>query len=861
MNRRRGLVRRAAPVAFAARELRTGTRGFRVFLACLAIGVGAIAAIGTVKASIEASLVRQGAALLGGDAEMHFSYRFASESERQWMDQNAEAVSEVVTFRSMAVVRPDDDSDARNGGNRALTTLKGIDNAYPLYGSPVLAPDVPLAEALADENGLPGAVLQREMAAHLQLQLGDVFSLGTQQFRYAATLVAEPDTTGFGSFLSPRTLVRTEALGASGLLGPGTLFNSHYRLRVPPNTDLASLKAAAATAFADSGMRWRDRTNPDPNTREMVARVAAFLVLAGLASLAVGGVGIASAVFSYLNSRIATIATLKTLGASSGTILLTYGIQISVMALIGVLVGTAAGTMAVAGLETTIVDRLPFSLPAFGVRATPLAEAALYGILIAAVFSLWPLAGASNIRAAQLFRESATGQGGHRPPLAAVLATAGLAGLLVGSAALLTGVAVITIWTTIAIAAALAVLALTALATTWLARRLSGWRGIRGRTAVRLAFGAVGGPSGETRIVILSLGLGLSVLAAIGQISANLNSTITEQLPDVAPSFFVIDIQNHQLSDLRERVSALPSVTRVDTAPMLRGFITRINGEDAVAVAGEHWVLEGDRGITFSDRMPENTVLTAGAWWSVDYAGPPLVSFGAEQAAELGISIGDVITINVLGRNIDATVASLRVVDFSTVGIGFIMSLNPGALSGAPHTHIATIYGDGSPASDNAIFREVTAAHPNITVISVRDGIERVARLVSGFVSAIRYAASATLVIGLIVLIGSAAAGETARSFEAAVLRTLGASRRQILASFAIRSALLGASAGLVAVFAGSIAAWAVMRFVMASDYRFEPDSGVLIVLGGTLLTLLAGLLFSARSLGASPARVLRAPE
>ncbi|MEK6216909.1 MAG: FtsX-like permease family protein, partial [Boseongicola sp.] len=434
-----------------------------------------------------------------------------------------------------------------------------------------------------------------------------------------------------------------------------------------------------------------------------------------------------------------------------------------------------------------------------------------------------------------------------------------LIGALVGLAAWFSGLIDLTVWSALGIGAAFIVLVLAAGGIRYLARRAARVAFVRGKSALRLALGAVGGPSGEAMSVVLSLGLGLTVLAAVGQIDANLRGAIARDLPEIAPSFFMVDIQPDQLEGFRARLDANPSVQKVDSAPMLRGIITEINGQPAAETGGEHWVLHGDRGVTYSAAMPEDTIVTQGEWWPLDYQGPPQISFAAEEALEMGLKLADDLTVNILGRDITAKIASFREVDFSTAGIGFIMSMNPSALAGAPHTHIATVYAED--AAEPEILREMSNAFPNITAIRVKDAIERVSEVLTGIAAAITYGALATLVTGGVVLIGAAAAGVRTRTYEAAILKTLGASRRTILTSFAIRSALLGAGAGLVAIAAGGIAGWAVMTFVMDSDYFFEPMSAIAIVVGGILVTLLAGLFFAWGPLAARPAKVLRARE
>jgi putative ABC transport system permease protein len=251
--------------------------------------------------------------------------------------------------------------------------------------------------------------------------------------------------------------------------------------------------------------------------------------------------------------------------------------------------------------------------------------------------------------------------------------------------------------------------------------------------------------------------------------------------------------------------------------------------------------------------------VTAGKWWPEDHSGPPQVSFAAEEAAEIGLKLGDFLTLNILGRDIEAEITSFREVTFETAGIGFVMSINPAALAGAPHSHIATIY--AAPDADGRLLRGISAEFPNITMIRVRDAIDRVTEILGTIAAAVTFGALATLATGAIVLVGAAAAGERARVFEAAVLKTLGSARAPILWNFALRSAILGAAAGLVAILAGGLAGWAVTRFVMQSDFSFEPVSALVIVAGGILVTLLTGLGFALRPLATPPARVLRAQD
>ncbi|MGI9393677.1 MAG: ABC transporter permease, partial [Boseongicola sp.] len=786
---------------------------------------------------------------LGGDAELELTYRFAEPAERAWIDQNAEAVSELVDFRSMAVF------GTGEAAERGLTQVKGVDDAYPLYGEVRLEPSIPLATALSAGDELPGAVMDPVLIARLGMKIGDTFNLGAQAFRLTAKLIREPDSATGGYSLGPRTIVLTDALSESGLIQPGTLFETEYKMRLPGDANLDELSSEANNAII--GARWRDKRNGAPGMTRFVDRLGSFLVLVGLAGLAVGGIGVSAAVRAYIEEKIEVIAILKTLGAESRTIFQIYFIQIGTLTGLGIAIGVALGAVVPLLLSPVLTARLP--LPAeFALYPRPLAEAALYGALAALIFSIWPLARTEDIRAATLFRDASAKVRGL-PRGRWIALTLVLIGGLVGVAARFSGLVDLTVWAALGLGAVFIVLVLAAGGIRRLARRAARLAFFRGKSALRLAFGAVSGPSGEATSVVLSLGLGLTVLAAIGQIDANLRGAIARDLPQVAPSFFMVDIQPDQLKDFRARLDANPAVRDVESAPMLRGVITEINGRPAVETDGGHWVLQGDRGVTYASMKPENTIVTHGEWWPEDYRGPPQVSVATEEALEMGLSLGDDLTVNILGRDIIAEITSFREVDFSTAGIGFIMSMNPSALAGAPHTHIATVYAED--VAEPAILREMSNAFPNITAIRVKDAIERVTEVLTGIAAAITYGALATLATGGVVLIGAAAAGVRSRTYEAAVLKTLGASRRIILTSFALRSALLGAAAGLVAIIAGAIAGWAVMTFVMDSDYVFEPFSAIAVILGGVLVTLFAGLYFAWGPLAVRPARVLRARE
>ncbi len=568
---------------------------------------------------------------------MEITYRFANDAELAWMDARAQAVSETVEFRSM-VAAPDPETGELD---RALTQVKGVDGAYPLYGAVELSGGVTLDAALAERDGIWGLVMAPALVDRLDLSVGDRVRIGNAEYELRARLEREPDEAGGGFGLGPRTLMRVEALEGSGLLAPGTLYETEYRLRLAQDAPLDELRAGLAQSFPEAGLRWQDRRNGAPGVQAFVDRMGAFLVLVGLAALAMGGVGVSAAVRSYMERKTDTIATLKTVGAQGRTIFAAYLIQIGLLAALGVAIGLALGAAVPALLGPLLRDRLP--VPAlFDIYAQPLWEAGIYGVLTALIFALWPLARARDVRAAALYREAA--EGARTLPRAQYLVAIGaLTALLVGAAAAFSGIWPLALGFAGGVIGALGVLFLAALSVRALARRGARSRAVRGRSALRLALGSVGGPGSEAAGVVLSLGLGLAVLAAVGQVDWNLRNVLNNELPEKAPAYFFVDIQNDQIDGFLDRARGFDGVEEVETAPMLRGVITALNGVPAadLDVPEDYaWILEGDRGVTYSAAPPPGTKVVEGEWWPEDYRGETLVSFSAEHGRGAGAEAG-----------------------------------------------------------------------------------------------------------------------------------------------------------------------------------------------------------------------------
>ncbi|XWN32016.1 MAG: FtsX-like permease family protein [Devosia sp.] len=845
--------RRGAPLSllawrFAWREMRGGLRGFYVFLACIALGVGTIAAVNSLATGLSQGIAAEGQSLLGGDVAFSLIHRRASDEERAYLDTQG-IVSEVATLRAMA---------RTEGASQTLVELKAVDNLYPIYGSLDLASGRPVAEVM--NTGNPVAVVDESLLATADLAIGDTISLGRLNVEIADTIDREPDRLAGGIAFGPRVMIAVDDLEASGLVRTGSLVRWRYRVAGADGQmgdgALQSLVADARERFPAAGWRIETRTEAAPGLRRSIDRFAQFLTLVGLTSLAVGGVGVANAVRAYLAKKRATIATLRSLGSSGALVVRIYLVQILLLAMIGTVFGLALGAIAppVAGLF--LADLLPVSA-LFSLFPGALALAALYGILTALTFAMWPLGKAHSVPPTALFRDELDDRA-TRSRYKFAAATAAFGAVL---AVFVVVAAYDRLLAAIYVGAAIAIfllLRLVAIGITAIARAAPRSRS----TVVRMAVANIHRRGALTPTVTLSLGLSLTLLVTLSLIDGNLRQTLMSRLPAAAPSFFFVDIQDSEKDQFLARLEAVAPDASIQSQPMLRGRIVAINdvrAEDYPETEAS-WVLRGDRGVTYASAPPPESRVVAGEWWPRNGPAANEVSFAAEIAGELGVDVGDKITVNVLGREVDATISNLRTVAWESLSINFVMVFSPNVFAGAPHAHLATLtFPDGAEESRELdVLQAMTQEFPTVTSVRVKEALETVNDVVSDLALAIRAAAAVTLIASILVLAGTLAASHRSRIYDAVILKTLGARRRTLLAAFALEYALLGAATAVFGIAAGTVAAWLISVELMELSFVFLPWTAVGAVGAALLVTVGLGLVGTWRALGEKPAPVLR---
>ncbi|WP_157219730.1 ABC transporter permease [Flavisphingomonas formosensis] len=821
----------------ALRDLRGGIRGLRLLAVCLFLGVATLAGIGSLSSAMRAELSAEGRTYLGGDIQLTLSQRRASDAEQAVLAQIGR-VSQSARMNAM-LARPD-------GTRTALASLKAVDARYPLVGRLALQPGALPSRA-------DGILLDPALAQRLAVHPGDALQLGEGRFVVTGLIADEPDRLGEGFRFAPSAIIPLGALERTGLVQPGSLYDWRYRIAVPAGADAAAIADRLKTRLRSGDAQVRDSSDGAPGVRRSIDQIGQFLTLVGLTALVIAGIGVGNGVGAWLEGKRSAIATLKSLGAASPLILRLYLIQIALVAGGAIAAALLVGA-AVPGLVSLIAgSALPVPVHA-GIYPGALMLGALYGLLVALAFALPPLDRARGVTAATLFRGAAERPSRPQPrviigsaialgsAVALAIATARQPGFAAGVLAAAAGTVVI--------------LGLIARAIRALAAGLPRPR----RPLLRLAIANLHAPGAQTGRLVLALGLGLTLFVTLATIQTNLSGALRKTVPERAPSFFVLDIPSDGLGRFQTIVRrAVPGAT-IKTVPSLRGPVVAIGNQrvaDMKTIPEGAWILRGDRGLTFASDLPEGNSITAGHWWPKDYAGPPLVSMDAEAGRVLGLKVGDSITVSALGVEIPATIASFRQIEWRTMGFNFVLIFSPHSFDGAPFNYMATI--EAPIEREDALNRAVALAFPSSSLIRVKDIVATVSTLFGQLATAVGAAASVAIASGIAVLVGAILAARQARTYDAVLLKLLGATRRQVLAVQALEYALLATVIAAVALAIGVTAGWYVT--VRMFELPWAPTwPAIFGTLGsGIVLILVIGLAGTLPVLAARPAQALRA--
>lgn len=831
--------------SIARRDLHANFRGLRLLFICLLLGVGTLATIGSLTAAISDELAARGRELLGGDVEIAMTQREASQAEKAAFHQLGE-MSETIRMRAMAQ-RTDDKTGSTSGPIAVLSELKGVDNVYPLYGTLRLGQG-PFQKPLK----LGEIVIGQALADRLHVAIGDRLRFGAASFHIADIIANEPDRVSEGFTLGPVAIVSLDSLRQTALIQPGSLYESKYRIRLPANVDAKQVSDRLKARYPSAGWEIKDRDHAAPGANRFFERMGQFLSLIGLTALIIAGIGVGNGVSSYLTLKRASIATFKVLGATSGDIARIYLLQIATVAFLAIGCGLVIGALLPPLLVTLAGDMLPVR-PGLALYPLPLMTSAAYGLLIALIFILPPLARARTEPAAALFRAVVEQRVtlDRRAMLMVGAAIVAVIALALGTAH--------EVRFSAAVLGAIAAVLLLLLAIGW-AVRLIAARVPRPRNPLlRLAVANLHRPGAQTPALVIALGLALTLFVTLAAIQTCLDAEISRNVPKTAPNQFVLDIPADAKARFIDLVRQEAPEAKLNIIPALRGTIIAY-GQQRVAdlkeLPNDAWFLRGERGVTYSETLPEGSDLLEGQWWPKNYQGVPLVSLDAKVAKTMNVGIGDTLIVSVLGRDITAQIASLRQINWDNMGFNYIMVFSPNTLADAPHSLAATI--TMASRHEAAMSRTLLAAFPSASIIAVGDIVDQVSKLLRQMSSAIVAAASVAILAGIAVLVGAIAASRQARSYDSVVLKTLGATRAQILGIQALEYGLLAFVLALVSLGLGTLAAW----FVVVEIFSFDWAPDWVIVLGtlfvGMVMTLGIGLIGSIPLISLRPAQALR---
>lgn len=835
-------------LTMARRHLRRGSRHYTPIVAAIALGVGAVVAIGAAADQAQRAIAREAKSLLAADVEIR-STRPVSPAVEAAVDRLTSHGARVTRVAELAGM-------AAASGRTTLVELKAVETAYPFYGQVETDPARPLSMLLAG-GPLFGAVVQDALLIRLGLSVGDRFRLGDAEFVAVAALRAAPDQTVGAFSLGPRVLVSRDALDHTALVRPGSRVRYRVLLALPPDAPPAeSVRDALRAELVGEPVRVAAYADGQPQLRRSLDRLGVYLGLVGVTALLLGGVGVAGSARALLVERWRTLALLKSLGASSRTLVWSTLIELAALGAIGGLVGVALGAVGQRLLVAAAGAFASIPLEA-STNPWPYVQGLAVGVLAGVGFSLWPLASAAGAPAAAVLRHEAAPLR-PSPRMTRVMTALGVAGVWL-FAWWQVGSPITAAWYVGGLAVAGVVLAWSG----WMMTRLAKSAPTPTSFAWRRGVRALARPGAHTAAAVLSIGLGVTTVLTVGLVERAIRAELTEQIPRSAPSLFFIDIQPDQRDSFAEL--AAERAVPLDLVPVARTRLLAVNGrpigsEGPPGTESEYrWYFTREYVVTAGSVLPRGNEIVEGRWWDTmpdaERSGV-MVSVEQEAARRLGVGVGSTVVFDVSGVPVEARVASLRSVDWETHGLNFFMIFSPSGLDGAPITYLAAA--QVPPADDLPLQHAVVDAFPNVTAIPLGDILASVVRVVERAALAARGVAWLVAGVGFVVLGGALAASRDARLREAMLLKTFGASRSAVARALAVEFGLLGAASGVIAGVLASALSWGVTRWLLDLPWTAAPGHLAVAAAATILGAIGVGLASTYRLLGKRPFPVLR---
>jgi putative ABC transport system permease protein len=841
-------------LVIALREFKGSAGRLLFFAACLSVGVAAVVAVEGLSRALDEGIQGQAKQLLAADLAISSRRPIPVD-----MVTAVEAMADARWTRKSelpSVVSVPSGNDAP--GSSLLCELKAVGVGYPFYGELETDPPGPISGVLEPQTVL----VDPELLTRLGIGIGHDLRIGESIFEIAGTVITEPDRLGGSFAIGPRVLLSTEGLARSGLTGVGSRVEYNILVQLGSDAGQDEVLAAAETLRSvnkDSAfVRVETYVEAQPNLRRGLDRVGHFLGLVALVSLLVGGIGVAQAVRAWLAGRLDAIAVLRAIGMRPREVFGLFLGQTVVLALAGSTGGALIGSLVAKAVPGLMADLLPVTVQV-GWQPEAIMRGIALGIGVAVLFGLRPLIDVLRVPPLRVLRRDADPLPVSR--LAAATLTAMLAVGIAGAASVQSGSLGRGIQFAVGIIVATGLLALGA----WLVMRVVG-RVPRDLGAIFLRHGlaALARPGSGTLGAVVALGLGVLTVLGMYLIQGRLTAQLDAELPDEAPTAFLIDIQPEQWAGVRSVLEGAGAVD-LQSVEVVMARIQSIKGVpvselvelDAEGSRDRRWVLTREQRLTTMEALPEDNIIVDGALWSMPDRAE--VSVERDYAEDLGVGVGDTVVLNVQGVPLELVVSSVRSVDWGRFSINFFLVVEPGVLDRAPGFRIASAR---LPAEmESAAQDRLAAEFPNVTMLRLREVLQKVVGILRQLGFGVRFIGAFTVLAGIAILGGSVAAGAVRRGRQVALYKTLGMRRAEVVTVFAVEYALIGLVAGVIGTVGGVLLAWVVTRFGFEIAWAWSPTALLLSVCLTVALSVAAGLAASSRALAARPLAVLRRVE
>ena len=817
----------------AWRESRTARRRLLLYMSSISLGVAALVAIDSFAANVQESISAQSKALLGGDVNLRARNGFTPAAD-SLLDSLATAgipSATVESFGSMAIV-------TRTGATR-LAQVRAVSDGYPFYGE-VLTDPVGSWPRLQQERH---AFVDPSLMLSLGAQVGDTLAIGFTRFVIQGTIVNVPGDPGIAGTVAPRIFIPGRYLAETQLTGFGSRVEHEAVLKLPAGTDADQWASTLKSRFDSLGLRVRTSTENEVDLTDAIQQLARFLGVIGLVALLLGGIGVASGVNAFVQRKIDTVAVLRCLGASSTQVLTIYLVQAAAMGLVGASIGAALGIAIQVILPEILSGLLPVDVTVSIVPSAILLGIGI-GVWVALVFALRPLLVLRRVSPLQAIRrDDAALAASRRTDLWGWLVDAGLLGSILALAIGRAETAMQGVWFTAGILVSLGVLGASAVVTSGLARRLVSRRW---PYVIRQGIANLYRPASQTRSVVLALGFGSFLITTNIVVQTNLLAGFDLTAAATRGNLVFFDVQEDQEPGLTQMITANGSEP-VSVTPIVTMRLAGVNGVSAEAWAAakglpaRYWALRREYRSTYRDAVVETEKVTAGEWFGSASPGDSIFEFSFEQdvANDLRLSIGDTVSWDVQGVTVRARISSLREVDWGRFQPNFFAVFQPAAIDAAPKQFVLV----AAAPSDTAVAllqRDAVRAYPNVSSIDLSLIRRTIQQILDRVTLTVRFLALFSLAMGIPVLFSAVAATRRDRLREGVLLKTLGATKRQIgwilLAEYAVLG-LLGSLSGMVLAIGGS---WALVTFVFKGT--FAPALLPALAIATTIVVMAVGI-------------------